>query len=148
MFDLYGLPVPHNTAVADSAAAQLFVQRAQRVRAEFELAENESAVTRICQLVDGMPLGLELAANWIRVINTTEIASQIERNVDFLTTRQQDIPDRHRSIRAVFQSTWAHLPPEEQHTFSHLSIFRNGFTYDAAMTVTGATPIIVTGADR
>ena len=128
VFDLYGLAAPNNTMVADGAAAQLFVQRAQRVRAEFGLAGNEAAVTRICQLVDGMPLGLELAANWIRVMNAAEIASEVERSIDFLTTRQRDIPDRHRSIRAVFQSTWAQLPPEERLIFSRLSIFRNGFS--------------------
>ena len=92
-------------------------------------------------MVDGMPLGLELAANWIRVMQATEIASQVERSIDFLATRQRDIPDRHRSIRAVFHSTWAQLPPQEQRVFSHLSIFRNGFTYDAATAVSGATPI-------
>ncbi len=141
VIDLHGLPMPKNMAVADGAAVQLFVKRAQQVRAEFGLTGNETAVTHICQLVDGMPLGLELAANWIRVMQATEIASQVERSIDFLATRQRDIPDRHRSIRAVFHSTWVQLPPQEQRVFSHLSIFRNGFTYDAATAVSGATPI-------
>ncbi len=139
--DLHGLPIPNDEAIADGAAAQLFVQRAQRVRAEFELAGNETAVTRICHLVDGMPLGLELAANWIRVMKATEIASEVERSIDFLATGQLDLPDRHRSIRAVFQSTWAQLSPAERQIFSGLSIFRNGITFDAAKAVTGATPI-------
>ena len=92
---------------------------------------------------DGMPLGIELAANWIRVMQATEIVSEVERSIDFLTSKQRDIPDRHRSIRAVFQSTWAQLPPEEQQIFNQLSIFRNGFTYDAATKITGATPAIL-----
>jgi DNA-binding SARP family transcriptional activator len=91
-------------------AVQLFVQAAQRVRPTFSLSEQSQEVIRICQLVEGMPLGLELAASWVRTMSCAEIAQQIQSDLDFLETSRRNMPERHRSIRALFEQAGVRLP--------------------------------------
>ena len=114
------------------AAVELFVQRAQQVQAGFSLADNTQAVVDICQRVEGMPLGLELAATWLRVMPCQEIAPQIERSLDFLTTAVRNVPERHRSVRAVLDHSWNLLSETERQVLARLSIFRGGFDLEAA----------------
>jgi tetratricopeptide (TPR) repeat protein len=89
-------------------------------------------------LVEGLPLGLELAASWVRVMSCREIAEQIERNLDVLSAQLADVPDRHRSARAVFEYSWSLLAPEEQQVFMKLAAFPGGFRREAAERVAGA----------
>jgi predicted ATPase len=142
-FEVQGLPVPSesdpSTVEANSAAA-LFIQRARQTRRDFTLASNDVAgLKRICQLVEGSPLGLELAATWVRLMSVQEIASEIERSMDFLTSSVRDLPERHRSIRAVFDHSWSLLSEEERRVMMRLSVFRGGFTREAAEHVAGAS---------
>jgi predicted ATPase len=65
-------------------------------------AEERPSVVRICQMVEGMPLGIELAAAWVPVLTCREIAHEIERGMDFLATTMRDVPERQRSLRAAF----------------------------------------------
>jgi len=123
----------------DYSALQLFEQRARQAQATFDLAADYPAVVRICQLVEGMPLGLELAATWVNLMSCREIALEIEQNLDFLTTSLRNVPERHRSLRAVFEHSWRLLSDEEKEVFKKLSVFRGGFTRPAAESVTGAT---------
>jgi len=119
---------------------QLFVERAQRARPGFTLSrENGAHIVRIGQLVRGMPLGLELAATWLRMMTCREIAQEIERGLDFLTSSLRDIPERHQSLRAVFEQSWQHLSAGERAVFRKLSVFRGGFRRRAAERVAGAT---------
>ena len=97
------------------------------------------SITRICQLVEGLPLGLELAATWVRMMSLAEIAQEIERSKDFLTTTVRDVPQRHRSIRAVFDHSWELLTTDEQRILRQLAVFSGRFTRDAADHVAGAT---------
>lgn len=135
---------------ADAAAVRLFVQSAHRVHRNFALDEaNLAGVLRICQLVQGMPLGLEWAAAWTDILSTREIANEIETSADFLTVDWHDVPQRQRSMRAVFEWSWQLLNGAEQHVLSQLAIFRGGFTRDAAEGVTGATlPILKRLVDK
>jgi predicted ATPase len=96
-------------------------------------------VARICQLVDGLPLGIELAAAWAHVLSCREIADQIERNLDFLAVSRCDVPERHRSMRAVFDHSWHLLSEDERRVLSRLSLFRGGCTREAAEHVASAT---------
>lgn len=142
VFPLQGLPLPDmadaQTIAANSAAA-LFVQAAQRHNPGFTPdAADWQAIGRICRLVDGIPLGLELAAPWIRLLSCAEIGAEITRNLDFLTSAHQNIPERHRSLRAVFNQTWQMLTPAEQAAFGSLSLFVGGFSRQAAEEVAGA----------
>ena len=121
------------------SAMQLFADRAQRVRPDFSLDSEIESVARICQLVEGMPLALELAASWVKNMSCAEIADEIERNRDFLSTRLHNIPERHRSLQAVFAQTWDGLDEQEQAVFQRLAVFRDGFLRDAAEAVAGAS---------
>lgn len=121
-------------------AIELFKQAAHRVRPEFELTpENSADVMQICRLVGGMPLGIELAASWIGLLSPAEIAAEIRDSLEFLETDLGHIPDRQRSIRLVFDSTWKRLTSYERTVFQQLSIFRGGFTRESAETVAGAS---------
>jgi predicted ATPase/predicted Ser/Thr protein kinase len=124
---------------ADYSAVKLFLQSARRVKPGFELAADDlKYVTRICQLVQGMPLGIVLAAAWLTMLTPAEVAAEIEASLDFLETDLRDVPERQRSMRAVFDHSWNLLTEREQEVFQWLSVFRGGFTRAAAQQVTGA----------
>jgi predicted ATPase/DNA-binding SARP family transcriptional activator len=129
------------TSLEKYDAVQLFMQSASRVRVEFSLAAEQAQVVRICQLVEGMPLAVELAATWLKVLPTAEIVREIENNLDILSTRLQNLPERHRSMRAVFEQSWLLLMQKERNTLKRLSVFRGGFDQPAAEQVAGATLI-------
>ena len=142
VFEIHGLPLPpaqEASGFERYSAVNLFVQSARRVDSSFKLSlADRPAVARICQLVDGLPLGIELAAAWTHMLSCTEIAQEIERNLDFLAVTGPDLPERHRSLRAAFDHSWSLLSAEEQRVLSRLTVFRGGFSRDAAQQVTGA----------
>ncbi len=148
MLDLQGLPSPVETVNAAGAeltsAMTLFIQTAQRVNTGFQPGTTElAAIARICRLVDGLPLALELAAAWVRTLHCTEIADEIERNLDFLTSTARNVPERHRSITAVFDHSWWLLSLEEQQILRRLAVFRGGFTREAAQAVSQASLLVL-----
>ncbi|MFN8485912.1 MAG: tetratricopeptide repeat protein [Anaerolineae bacterium] len=137
------------TKAASLPAVRLFVQSARRIRAAFELnAMTLAPLLRICHLVQGMPLGLELAAAWVEALSVEEIATEIEANADFLANDWRDAPARQRSMRAVFDWSWRLLSDAEQAALRQLSVFRGGFTRDAARVVAGASLRILTDLTR
>lgn len=140
-FDVPGLSYPRNgdgAPIEDYGAISLFTERARQVDPAFSLSDQERThATRICRLVDGMPLAIELAAAWASTLSCREIAEAIERNVDFLATSMRDVPDRHRSLRAAFEHSWRLLSEPQQTGFRRLSVFRGGFQREAASTVAG-----------
>jgi DNA-binding SARP family transcriptional activator/predicted ATPase len=143
-------PAPAGVAdIASYSALALFSQQAQRVRAGFTPDESDwPHVVRICQLVEGVPLGIELAASWLRVLSCADIAQEIAQSLDFLTSPLQNVPERHRSVRAVFDHSWRLLAPEEQAMFRRLSVFR-GFQREAAVRVAGiALPMLAALVDK
>jgi predicted ATPase len=113
--------------------ARLFTLAAQRADASFSLMGSDLApLRRILESVQGMPLGILLAAGWADKLSMAEIAAEIESSTDILETQSGDVPDRQRSIRAVFDYSWAMLSPDEREMFAALSVFRGGFTREAA----------------
>jgi predicted ATPase/DNA-binding SARP family transcriptional activator len=134
----------------DYSAMQLFLQHARQVDVGFSLSpEDVPHLIRICQLVEGLPLGLEMAASWIKMLSCREIAQEIERGLDFLTTSMRDVPARHRSLRAVFDRSWRLLSPSERDVFSRLSVFRGGFQREAAEQATGTNlPLLSALVDK
>jgi predicted ATPase/DNA-binding NarL/FixJ family response regulator len=134
-----GSPAADSGALEDYSAVRLFAQSARRQRPDFSLEDERDGVLRICGLVEGMPLGLELAAAWVRSLSCCEIADEIERGLDFLETHSRNMPARHRSMRAVLEHSWRLLTPAEQDTFKRLSVFRGGFTREAAQAVSDAS---------
>src|SRR6266545_5899062 len=153
LYVVEGLAYPPQDAaegLEEYSAVQLFVQQARRVQPHFCLSEGDRpAVARICQLVVGMPLAIELAAAWIRVLTCTAIAEHITGNLDFLTTLTSDIPERHRSVRAVFDHSWNLLTMEARMVFARLSVFHGGFRREAAEYIAGADlSILLALADK
>jgi predicted ATPase/DNA-binding SARP family transcriptional activator len=153
VLEVGGLAFPHKeqiVQVEDYSALQLFLQSAQRTHPGFVLsADVQPCATRICQLVGGMPLGIELAAAWMRVLSCGDIAEEIQQNLDFLSTSLRNVPERHRSIRAVFDYAWKLLSDDERTAFCALSVFRGGFRREAASAVAGASlPVLLSLVDR
>ena len=89
--------------------------------------EEQEHAARICRLVDGMPLGIELARRGSSMLPCAEIADEIERTIDFLETSMRDVPERHRSLRAAFDHSWRLLTDEQKRSFRQLSVFRGSF---------------------
>jgi predicted ATPase/DNA-binding CsgD family transcriptional regulator len=136
-----GLPWPEDEGTdhpESYPAVALFISRAQQTYPHFLPDNSMAEIIRICQLVEGMPLGIELATTWLKLLDCGEIANRIEGSIDFLATRHQDISSRHRSLRAVFEQSWSLLTIEEQAIFQRLAVFRGGFDMRAAEQVTGA----------
>jgi len=140
-FIIAGMDFPDWETSADAleySAVQLFMQSARRARPAFELEAGDLRyVSRVCRLVQGMPLGILLAAAWVDMISLQEIATEISQSLDFLETDLRDVPERQRSIRGVFESSWNRLTDAEREAFTKLSVFRGGFTREAAQQVTG-----------
>jgi DNA-binding SARP family transcriptional activator/predicted ATPase len=164
LFDVEGLPYPPTLARETSVAypaVRLFVRSAQRLKPDFDPAVEQTAVNRICQLVEGSPLGLELAASWVRVLSCAEIASRLEpgqatalaagrstrltTGLDMLATTSSIVTGRHQSIRLVLDYSWNLLSEIEQQVFRRLSVFHGGFDLEAAEQVTGATLPVLAG---
>jgi predicted ATPase/DNA-binding SARP family transcriptional activator len=142
-YPLQGLQVPVSGTEdtgTDYPAAALFLQSVRRRQPGFEMAPAGGPfLAEICRLVEGMPLALELAASWIDSRSLRGIAADIRHNLDFLATNVRNIPARHRSMQAVFESSWQSLPASEQAVYARLSLFRGGFTQEAASAVAGAS---------
>lgn len=143
LFRLEGLDYSTGDSPADALAPdapQLFLQGARRVRPGFDPEPGEvEQVARICRLVDGLPLGILLAAAWMEILSPLEIGDEIAQSLDFLSTDMRNVPARHRSVRAVIESTWRQLGQTERDIFARLSVFQDGFTREAAQDVTGAS---------
>jgi predicted ATPase/DNA-binding XRE family transcriptional regulator/uncharacterized membrane protein (DUF2068 family) len=143
VFEVKGLPIPDSIAAEGSAqntSVELFLQRARRAHVGFSArVDDYPAIARICWLVDGNPLGIELAAAWVRTLTCDEIAQHIERGLDFLRVTTRDLPTRHRSMRAVFDHSWKLLPEEEKQVLARLSVFRGQLRREAAEQIAGAT---------
>jgi len=125
--------------VKDDAVA-LFLQSAAKAQPGFKPTTAElTRITNICQFVGGMPLAIELAASWLYILSVHEINDELKKGLDILETEMRDAPERHRSIRAVFNRSWSLLDNNEQEIFMRLSIFRGGFTRQAAQQVARAS---------
>ena len=131
-------PLPVDGEADD--ALTLFLAAARRVQPDFRAdAANRAAAVRICRLVQGMPLAIELAAGWLTVLSAEEIVAELERSPDLLESTADDLPARQSSLRAVFGSSWRLLSTEEQDALRGLSVFRGGFDREAACAVAGAS---------
>lgn len=154
VFEVKGLsyPEPGSNALLATAqdsfesygAIQLFLQVARRLRPSFNLAEADRlALARVCQMLSGMPLGIELAAAWIQTLSCQKIAEEIAHNLEFPTAVWADMPERHYSLHAVFEHSWSLLSADERQIFCRLSVFRGGFKREAAEQVAQAAPAVL-----
>jgi predicted ATPase/DNA-binding CsgD family transcriptional regulator len=141
-YPLAGLALPVREQAEQwyvSDAACLFVERARQAGQDLALDDQHDAIVQICQLVEGLPLALELAAAWTTTLTCEAIAAEIARNLALLSTTLRNVPARHQSMRATFAHSWALLTVHEQGVFKRLAVFRDGFARDAAAAVARAS---------
>jgi DNA-binding SARP family transcriptional activator/predicted ATPase/Tfp pilus assembly protein PilF len=146
LLQLNGLTYPELSEAVEPethSAPRLFWERARRVRPELPVDLADGSVIRICQMVQGLPLGIELAAALAYRHPLNQIADRIAQNLDALSTSMRDVPARHRSLRAVFDHSWELLQPRQREVFAALSVFRGRFSAEAAEQVTGASEEIL-----
>jgi predicted ATPase/DNA-binding XRE family transcriptional regulator len=143
VFEIQGLPVPTSDQANQFdtySSVALFLQSARRVQPGFEIRDDERQwELKICQIMEGMPLGIELSAAWVGLLSIEEIAVEIEHNLDFLSVTMRDLPERHRSLRATLDHSWKLLNPEEKLILSRLSVFHGSFNRKAAQAICGAS---------
>jgi serine/threonine protein kinase/predicted ATPase len=142
-YEITGMILPEDTVSIDQLqeypAIKLFLQSAHRVMPDFVVDEHSAPhVVQIIGQVQGLPLGIELAAAWLEMLSGEEIVAEINQSLDFLETDLRDVPERHRSIRAVFEYSWNLMQETERDSFMKLTIFRGGFEREAAQSVAGA----------
>lgn len=139
-FPLEPLPIPRATSsiaeIASSDTIQLFVDRAQAVRPDFQItADNSAALVGLCAQLEGLPLAIELAAARSQVFTPKQILERLGNRLDLLSSRRKDLPPRHQTLRAVVESSFALLSPELQQFMARLSVFKGGWTVEAAEAV-------------
>jgi len=134
--ELGGLPFPelNSTEIELYPAVQLFLQHA-RLQPNFE--PDLISIGRICHLVDGIPLGIELASTWVSTLSCEQIAQSIEQNLSFLTSNKDS--ESHRGLIAVFDSIWELFSNNEMRVLTGLGIFKGSFSERAATRIAGAS---------
>jgi len=142
LFEVRGLSIDSDRLrrAEDSDAVTLFVQNARRVWPDFSLSDdNWASVVRVCELLEGMPLAIELAAAWVRTLSCQEIAIELEKSLDLLATSQIETSTRHASVRMIFDHAWNSLSEPQRDVLSKLSVFHGPFQREAASQVAGGT---------
>lgn len=143
VYDLAGLSVPVSAQESDIEAydaAQLFIRSARRVRSDFSISKSDHTnLFKLCQLLDGMPLALELAASWVRLFGLADLVNALEQDADLLEATGHEVSERHQSLRKVFEQSWQLLNGEEQRVLSALSVFYGSFDRAAANAVAQAS---------
>lgn len=133
---LAGLAVDRGHAQRESDAHRLFVSAARRQDVHFRLdPDTTQCVERLCGLLAGIPLAIELAAAWTRVLTCDEILAEVQQDLDILTTESAATPERHRSLRATFDASWRLLSDRERVGLTRLAVFLAPFDRDAAAAV-------------
>jgi DNA-binding SARP family transcriptional activator/predicted ATPase len=140
---LGGLAFPPAAAerhgVDSYGAVQLFRQAAQAASPGLAWTHAvAAAAARVCELVGGLPLAIELAAGMARLMPVEEIAGELSSSLGFLQSSRRDLPERHQSLQAVFEHSWRLLGDGERRALRQLAVFRGGFARDAAARVAGA----------
>jgi len=122
------------------SATQLFIQSARSTSPQFSVTpESGVEISEICHLLEGVPLAIELAASWVRVLSCRRIIEEIKNSLDFLSSEQEHVPVRHQSLRAVFNHSWQLLTSAEQTILRQLSVFIGSYSFEAIQFVTDAT---------
>jgi predicted ATPase/DNA-binding SARP family transcriptional activator len=141
LFALSGMDYPIESDLHKASsfgAVQLFEKGARRVKPDFSLQQRHlSDIVRICQQVQGMPLGILLASAWMDLFTPGEISAEIGKSLDFLSYTWNDMPERQRSLKATFDYSWNKLSEEEQGLLKMLSVFHSSFSIHAISSIAG-----------
>nr|WP_275405320.1 BTAD domain-containing putative transcriptional regulator [Streptomyces sp. SID11385] len=118
-------------ALFENAAVRLFTDRAVTVRPSFALTESDaSGVARICRVLDGLPLAIELAASRLRALSIAQIAERLEDRFRLLVGGRRAQPARHRTLEAVVSWSWDLLDADERELAMLLAAFTGGATLE------------------
>lgn len=116
----------------------LYTDRARIAKPDFALTQNNAeAVAALCRKLEGMPLAIEMAAAWAKTLPPARMLERLERQLDLMVSRRRDLPPRHQSLRATIEWSYDLLEPELRTFFARLSVFRGGWTLEAAEAVCG-----------
>jgi len=127
---------PTPARLMESAAVRLFLDRARLMRPGFELTTaNAADVAAICARVDGLPLAIELAAGWLRLLPPAALLTRLQQRLPLLTGGARDLPARQQTMRDAIAWSYDLLAPEERTLFRHLAVFVGGFSLEAAESV-------------
>jgi predicted ATPase/DNA-binding CsgD family transcriptional regulator/DNA-binding XRE family transcriptional regulator len=133
--------------LAEVESIALFIERARLVKPDFQItADNVPSVVAICQRLDGLPLAIELAAARIRLLPPDVLLERLERRLPLLVSKDLDVPERHRTLRATIQWSYDLLSPEERRVYRALSAFHGGWTLEAAESIVGSDEFDVMSA--
>jgi predicted ATPase len=147
--DLDGTAGDDAAGLSGVAAVRLFVERAVEVRGDFSWTEaNTPAVARLCRQLDGLPLAIELAVRWVKVLPPEALAERLMPRLSLLAGDAGDLPDRQKTMRDTIAWSYGLLRPEEQRLFRRLGLFAGGFTLEAAEAVGSLTPPIAGNSER
>lgn len=137
VYSLGGLDDPLDPA-GYSHSIELFIERARQVDSTFDPDSDRDSMRQVASALDGLPLGIELAAAWVDVLTPREIAEEIESSLGFLESQERDREARHTSLRAVFESSWSRLAEAQREVLAKLSVFKGGFDREAAKAIASA----------
>jgi len=122
--------------VARSPAVRLFVERVRDVRPDFHLTpSNGPTVTAICRRLDALPLALELAAPWLKVLTPEDLLRRLAQDVLFSTSGPRDLPERQQTMNATVAWSYRLLDQNEQRVFRRLGVLSGDFPIEAAAAV-------------
>ena len=140
LVELTGLAYPRaaGSDLASFPAVELLQRRAERIGSELDLHRHGDAIVEVCRRTGGMPLALELAAGWLRVMTIDRIATELAAGHATLEAADHDVDARHASVRVVFDASWRALSRAERDALVRLAAFRGGFSEEAARAVAGA----------
>jgi predicted ATPase len=128
-------------------SVQLFVDRAQAVLPDFQVTKrNAPTIAALCERLEGIPLAIELVAAWAGTLTVGQMLSRLSRRFDLLVSRRKDLPERHRTLWATVEWSYRLLPAELRPFFAQLSIFRGGWTLEAADAVCSGSGFWVLGS--
>lgn len=152
LLPLEGLPCPEQEdedQLESFDAARLFVNAARHVEPALVPAAEATAIVDICRQLGGLPLALELAAAWTRVLSCAAIADELRQGTDLLRAVEGGRAARHSSVEVVFEQSWRLLTPAEREVLAKLAVFRGGFSAEAARAVVAASlPVLGALADK
>jgi predicted ATPase/DNA-binding XRE family transcriptional regulator len=135
--------------LARAPAVQLFVERARDVHPDFRLTpSNGPTVNAICRRLDALPLALELAAPWIKVLTVEDLLRRLQRDVLLSTAGPRDLPERQQTINATVAWSYHLLASDEQRLFRRLGVLPGRFPIEAAAAVLAGPDDPSPGSDQ
>ncbi len=142
LFDLEGFRFSKELeleAIKEQDATLLFINSAKRVVPTLSFSDDDYRhIHSISERVAGLPLALELAASWARLMSIERIALELSQSYDLLSSDLNDLPERHRNLNSILEKTWLDLSEKKRQTLASFSVFQGGCSLDAAEAITNA----------